>query len=341
MSNTLSVCYTSDNNYAHILGTAIYSLLLNNINIEKIYIYILDNGISDSNKDIINKIVNKFRRRCCFIDVSKQLTDVVNCNAASYGGFSTYARIYIQRFLPKNIERLLFIDTDTLVLNSLESIMNIDLSHYVLAAVKDTVTLEYRHGLRMKDNDSYFNAGILYINMNRWRNEGIEKQLLGLLPKIAPYCIYADQDLINIVLKNEVYVLPIKYNCMAVPLILKLKDVFQIFKLNRDNYYTTKDVEQSLKNPYIIHFNSGLGSRPWIKESRHPYCNQWLKMHKQAYGYNFVRLKSVGKRKKIIKIMNKYPYSIIRFLYANYVRINSKKTKKKYLEKLDSRIFVK
>lgn len=341
MSNTLSVCYTSDNNYAHILGTAIYSLLVNNRDIENISIYVLDNGISQINKEIIDGIVKKFERKCYFLDVTKQLEEVVKSNATSYGGFSTYARIYIQRLIPENIEKLLYIDTDTIVMHSLKDLMKLDLTGYVLAAIKDTITSEYRQGLRMEETDSYFNAGVLYINMKKWRNDKIEECLLKLLPKVAPYCINADQDLINIALGHKIYALPMMYNCMATPLILKLKDVFRIFKINSGNYYDLNDAKESLDRPYIIHFNSGLGSRPWVKRSKHPYSTQWLKLHVEAYGSEFERLEPVGKQKTIISIMNKCPYGFSCFLYEKRVKINGKRTKVKYLKLLNSEIFVK
>lgn len=334
MKDKLSVCYTSDDNYAELLGTAIYSLLHNNREIPAIDIYILDNHISSSNKEKLLSVVNTFNRQITFINVSCCLEEVMSSSAASYGGFSTYARIYIDRLLPPTVEILLYIDTDTLVLHNLADLLNFKFHNYIVAAVKDTVSELYRTGLGFSPKDSYFNTGVLLINMKRWREFCVEDKLISLLPKIAPYAEFADQDLLNLVLKHEVAVLPLKFNCMIAPLFFKPKDLYHLFHLDQDNYYELAQMENDRREPYIIHFNSGLASRPWIKGGKHPYGDNWMSIRNKIYESPLKKQLPNKKQQIIIIIANYFPYQLIYTFYLLYLYLRNFKIKARYLKRL-------
>jgi lipopolysaccharide biosynthesis glycosyltransferase len=65
----MNIVYSSDDNFAEIIGVSILSLLENNKDADTITIYILNANISVDNQNRILKIINKYNRTCFFINM--------------------------------------------------------------------------------------------------------------------------------------------------------------------------------------------------------------------------------------------------------------------------------
>jgi len=119
---------------------------------------------------------------------------------------ATYYRLYLDLYLPNNINNLLYIDADVLCINFAdEAIKNIflDMKKYKfsLAAKTDEIrgnpsTKISWDEIQMK-NINYFNAGVLFINYQVWINNKIFQQLRQRQLEIKDYLYYWDQDILN------------------------------------------------------------------------------------------------------------------------------------------------
>jgi lipopolysaccharide biosynthesis glycosyltransferase len=131
----------------------------------------------------------------------------------------TYARILMPWTLPPTVSRVLFFDVDTLVFEDLAPLWQTDLAGAVIGAVPDfllhTAFLEKgldpvkertNHRLpAIKDLPrvtEYFNAGILLIDLDRWREERISEKAYAYL-KAHPNLAFADQDALNFALDKR------------------------------------------------------------------------------------------------------------------------------------------
>lgn len=115
-----------------------------------------------------------------------------------------------------NIDKLLYLDSDTLVCGDLSELFNTNISNYALGAVRDMAPTEDANNPNGKyvrefaenhlQNDVYFNSGILLMNL---KNMAKNQQLL--LDVKVPLK-YPDQDILNVGLHKQIKPLALKYN---------------------------------------------------------------------------------------------------------------------------------
>lgn len=161
----------------------------------------------------------------------------------------TYARLLIDQLLPVETERILFIDPDTLILASLEPLWSIDLQGAILGGVMDLgITRDV--GLNIAGYDQvprvkrYFNAGVLLIDVRRWRQEEVSQKAMRYL-KENPDSPFSDQDALNVACDGRWLALGDRWN-------------FQ------DHYFTSIGDLPETKRPTIVHFICK--GKPWVVE---------------------------------------------------------------------------
>jgi lipopolysaccharide biosynthesis glycosyltransferase len=114
----------------------------------------------------------------------------------------TYARFLLPHILPDYDGKVLYLDPDILVLDDMGSLWETDLQGAVLGAVPDNLDPQIKHGKpgletipRVRD---YFNAGVLLIDLHRWREERVSERAMEYLA-LHPDSPYMDQDALNVV----------------------------------------------------------------------------------------------------------------------------------------------
>src|SRR5690606_13107876 len=116
----------------------------------------------------------------------------------------------IDRILPPQVERVLYLDCDTLVRAPIEELIERDLAGHSIAAVRDTRGAHITSGRDLRNNqdlfdvaDPYFNAGVVLIDVARWRAANIVDRLEEALTGGVMARIHYDQDFLNLVFKND------------------------------------------------------------------------------------------------------------------------------------------
>jgi len=141
---------------------------------------------------------------------NKRLTNIV------------YARLVIDRLLPDTIERVLYLDCDMMVRERIEALYEIDMEGFPIAAVRDTLGSFIAGGRDLMMNrdifdiaDPYFNAGMILIDIAAWRDARIVDRLEKALSDGILARMYYDQDLLNLVFKNNWLRLPPRWNVIS------------------------------------------------------------------------------------------------------------------------------
>lgn len=270
----MNVVYCGDDNYAEIMGISIISLLRNNAEADEIKVFILNDNISAENIYRLNTIFEHYNRHVLYVDVSNfKVPDSVVSERWSKSAFT---RLYMASLLPQDIDKLLYLDCDVIIKNSLVELWNTKIDDYILAGVKDCISNGYKSNLGIDRESFYINSGILLINMSKWRTDNIEEAFLLGIDKYQDVLRYPDQDLINGVLNNQILLLPLKYNSCTILSDFLYADLIKYRKPN--NYYDEDEVKSAVANPVIIHFTSSfLSLRPWIKGCKHIYVDEYLK----------------------------------------------------------------
>lgn len=208
----MNIAFSSDDHYAPYLSVSILSILKNNLESE-ICFYILDFGIKKNNKKIIESIAQKYNKNIQFIPIKKD--EFTNFPITiNYISPATYARLNIAEYIP-NIDKLLYIDVDTVTNGSLKELWNTDISQHALAACKDFFIEidqpKYKSKIGL-ENYCYFNAGVILINMNRWRKLNVLNVSLEWLSKYKNIIEYQDQDILNGIFKDDVKFINTRFN---------------------------------------------------------------------------------------------------------------------------------
>lgn len=123
-------------------------------------------------------------------------------------------KYYIAEALPQ-LDKVLYMDSDVLVLHDLNGLYRTDIEGKYLAAVKDpSWFFENAHvlELNLEKRGYYFNAGVMLMNLKKIRED-------NLLAKLEDYTnnnfrTYMDQDAFNVVVGEDVAVLPFEDNTM-------------------------------------------------------------------------------------------------------------------------------
>ena len=115
---------------------------------------------------------------------------------------ATYYRLCIGHALPPEMQRVIYLDCDMLVRCDLAELWQVPLGGMVLAAVVDPAFTE-QHILGLPDGAPYFNAGVLLIDLARWREETIGAAAIGFAGAHPERLTYNDQCALNWILRDR------------------------------------------------------------------------------------------------------------------------------------------
>ncbi|MGE6203826.1 glycosyltransferase family 8 protein [Guptibacillus hwajinpoensis] len=260
----LNVVYSADENYVRHAGASINSLLTNNKSFDEIQIYIIENEISTSSKEKLISLVNDFNRNITFLSM-KQLCEKLK--KKDDFPLSGYARLFLSQL--NHIDKILYIDCDTIINQSLEELWSIDLSSYWVAGVQDNPAKYMVEIIGMGDRDRYLNSGVLLMNLKKWREIDIESKFLNFIDNYNGSVPHHDQGVINGVCKDNILVLEPRFNMMPQFLMHSSNQIKKLYDIK--HFYTQEQLIKARKTPVIIHYISKFYNRPWFENCTHPY----------------------------------------------------------------------
>lgn len=275
-SQEMHIVYASDDKFAEILGVSLVSLYENNADMESIHIYVLDSGISDVNKEKLLSICSSYGREDIQFISARDISKILSMNVSTdRGSLSQYARLFVSRDLPETVERVLYLDCDIIINDSLYGLWNLDLKGKTIAALKDAFSKQYRKNIELQPNDIMFNSGVMLIDMAKWKENGIEKKLLSFIKRHKGVIQQGDQGALNAVLSKDTYCFHPRYNSVTIFYDFTYEEML-VYRKPVD-FYSKETVAEAVKHPVIIHYTTSFTSvRPWIEGSKHPYKDKWL-----------------------------------------------------------------
>jgi lipopolysaccharide biosynthesis glycosyltransferase len=209
-NDIIRIVLAADDNYAQHLGVAMTSILENHKNSQKIEFFILDNNIGGINLEKIKQIGFAYKVDLFFYKISEALFgDYPEANRLSR---ATYSRIFIPELLPLNIKKVLYLDVDLVVLEDVALLYNTDLKNFSVGAVRDVMSKEILRIYFDREVLDYFNAGVLLINLEKWRQKKIAEKSLEFVRLNRKNIVRSDQDILNCLLKNDWLPLDKKFN---------------------------------------------------------------------------------------------------------------------------------
>jgi len=267
--NCMHVIFSSDDNYAQHMGAAIQSLLDNNRDFEKICVHILENGIGNENREKLEAITAAFSNaELAWFDFSAW-KERLQLDMSWPISVSSYARLFAGSMLRKDIPRVLYMDCDMIVCDSLRELWTADLGGKAVGAVQDFIGDETKAAVGLLPEEMYFNAGLLLINLGVWREEQVEKRCMTFLEERQGRVTHHDQGVLNGVLRNQWQRLPAACNLMTIHYMFDRRKLAKYFG-DHAEFYTEQEVAEAKAKPVILHYTPSFTSRPWVKDCRHP-----------------------------------------------------------------------
>jgi lipopolysaccharide biosynthesis glycosyltransferase len=164
-------------------------------------------------------------------------------------------RIFLPELLP-DVGRVLYLDADTIAVDSLEPLWATDLDGQWLGAV--TNVFQPNHVWRpaelgLAGPEVYFNSGVLLMNLEQMRADGRTEALVRCATERGEALEWPDQDALNLVLGQRRVGLHPRWNCMNS--VLSFPGASKVFGRRR--------VWQARRRPGIRHFEGPSTNKPW------------------------------------------------------------------------------
>lgn len=200
----MNILVTLDSNYVNPLCKMLTSLGNVHPN-DDIALYVAHSSLTDFDFQRINEAVKETSISVIDIKIDKELfKDAPTCKRISK---ETYYRIFATEYLPKELDRILYIDPDTLIIGPLNEFYNVTMGNAVIAAAKhfDGFVDEWnKFRLNIKHSVQYVNAGIMLINLDNMRKVFDAKKIFDYIRINKPILFLADQDVINVIYDGQI-----------------------------------------------------------------------------------------------------------------------------------------
>lgn len=275
MEHTAHVVYASSDSFAEILGVSLTSLYENSKDMENIIVYVFDNNICDENKKKLESVAAAYNRHPIQWIAAKSISDELDMDVyLDRGSLSQYARLFVSSVLPQNLERVLYLDSDTIIRKSIKDLWNLDIQGKTIGALKDAFSKYYRKNIDLQPEDTMFNSGVMIIDLKKWKETNVEGRLLEFIRKKEGYIQQGDQGALNHVLTDEVYCIPPKFNAVTIFFDFSYREMM-IYR-QPPSFYSEEEVLAAVSDPAIVHFTTSfLSKRPWMKDCHHKYVDEW------------------------------------------------------------------
>ncbi len=161
----MNIVYTSDDNFVPQTCTGMVSVMENNKD-SSIHFYILSKNIKPNHKQMITALASHYGQQVDLIDLPS--TEELCGKSIDTGGWNNIvlSRLFLNTLLPEDVDKVLYMDGDTIVRKGLIDLYNTDISNYTLAAVIEPTVPGYRkEELGLSKDANYYNAGVLLINL--------------------------------------------------------------------------------------------------------------------------------------------------------------------------------
>lgn len=310
VKQTLNVAYSFDDGYAQHAGISMLSLLENNQDIEHIVFYIIIDSLNEENRNKIEYIIQKYHREFYYIDL-KELTKDLKISTTF--NRSAYGRIFLANYV--SVNSIIYIDSDTIINESLKDLFNINMTDKLVAGVQDTVNSYYVTNIGLNNNHRYINdGGIIILNLDLWRKMGIVKKCIDFIYKFHGNPPHNDQGTINHVCAGYIEILPANYNVMAPMFKFTAKQIIALFKM--EQYYTQSELDNATNKPIVIHYTDEFYNRPWFSNCTHPLKHLYLDYkEKSPWKDTHLKYKALSRNCKIQNwVYEKCPFFIYKLM---------------------------
>lgn len=265
----MDIVISTDSRYCTPAKVTIASVCQNNIG-QDIIFHVLTNHESETTVKELKKVADGFNQNINFYVVDNDLLDGVrfdNANRPIYFSIATYYRLFLCRLLPDSVSKVIYMDCDILCHGPLCGMWDIDMTGKAVYGASDMYEgdISFYNRLQYYPSEGYFNAGVLLINLNYWREYNCEKVFLEFMAEHYDRIFHHDQDVLNYTLRGAKGMLPFKYN---------VQDGYLYPEYHFLKWPFEDEFREAISDPVLIHYTGRF--KPWCDECNHPWKSEYM-----------------------------------------------------------------
>lgn len=244
----------ADERYALPLAVTLYSAVSHCSRPREVRLVVFDAGITDGSREKIARALEPFGCSLEWIEVS--LSAFSDLPLMSHISAATYARLSIPDVIGADVEKVLYLDSDTVVEGDLAELWDTPLEGHALAAVRDSNApradaywgIQGFEELGIPPTAPFFNSGVMLIDVIAWRARSVSSRVVEYVAANQRVRT-SDQEGLNVVLWDDWLELDPKWNQLVIPHLLAFRG-------------------WERRERGVLHFATS--SKPWTRFRWHP-----------------------------------------------------------------------
>ena len=193
----MNILVALNSNYVSQLTVMLHSMMLSNPK-EYFDIYVAHSSLTQRDFRLISDATDRHRCRIHPVTVKSDILD--EAPVLKRISKETYYRLLAAEYLPEYLDRILYLDPDTVIMNPLDRFYNIDFGDNLIVGATHVALFVKTYNLKrlnMPENGEYINAGVLLMNLDGLRKSYTSKEIFEYINTNKKKLYLADQDVIN------------------------------------------------------------------------------------------------------------------------------------------------
>lgn len=295
----IHITTAANENYAPGLLVTVASMLTSIDPDVELTLHFLNGGVSSSTMEKLKRMCESLHAHCTLVDIPLDESLFAGANLGPGNSYMAYARLLMGSLI--QAPKVIYIDSDMLVLKDLSIVWNHGMNGRTLLAIDD------RAGMKLSDDCAvqlteaerdipYFNSGFLVVDLESWRRQGNEEQALKMAAEYK--CTFWDQTILNYLFRIDSGRLANEHN-------------WQIYGVVSGGRVVDANLHFIEKLKPWVYFGSNLKHRIWrLYYSK--YVGSLIHLYASRKGINGVVL---GLKERLVRYSPNF-----RKVYFNYLR---------------------
>lgn len=313
--DVINIVYACNKEYIRQTVISMVSVLKHN---RKVKFYLVLDSCSDEEKTFVQYYLSKYNSSAEIFDM-RQIFPFIDFDKEDRHPETIYVKLFLDQIIED--EKVLYLDSDVIVCDTLEPLFERDMINEVAAGVLMPYSPKVKERTGTTPGEPYICDGVVIFNLKRWKAEKKSELCLQYILENHGCPPMLSEGTLNRIAEGEMGVLEPRYNQMPSMLAYNLGQIRSLFKA--DYYYD--DVAQMVaarENPAIIHFMNELYNRPWCEPCEHPFKEKYLNIENDIFGINFSIKKNLSWHTQVtVFIKKKIPFCFFRWLYQRKNRL--------------------
>ena len=204
--NVTHVCFCFDENLIRqvlIAAVSVSESSTNPVHFHFIHTEPAESGLKVALKEVENYFATTDKTLPEFSLYKVPNSKIDECPKIGHLPKASALRLFIQDYLPKDIQKVIYLDGDIFATGNISELYKTDLQGFPVGAVQDPCMQQFLVAHLGLDVRTYFNAGVLLVDMELWRKLNVGKNAFERLRHNASQFPTFDQDALNLECRNK------------------------------------------------------------------------------------------------------------------------------------------